>query len=828
MTRSAARRRCYHCGDPVPAGTHVAARIGGAERDMCCAGCKAVAELIETQGLGSFYAHREPPGAGSGPPPIAPQWSRYDGEALSQRYLHVAADGTSVSLDIGGMYCSACVWLLETALRRRAAIRDLSVNPATRRAVVRWDAEQLPFSALLAAIAELGFDPQPVVAGSATPQRTDDQRLAMRRLLVAAIAGMQVMMFAVALYAGGHYGIDGRIREFLRVLSLLVCVPIVFYSARPFFVGALRGLRARMPGMDVPVALAILIAFVASAYHALRGTGEIYFDSVAMFVLFLSATRYLEMRVRRSADDTAQALARLLPESVVRLRGERREAVPLDAVCVDDLLSVKAGDVVPVDGRIVSGELLADESVVSGESAPVLRRCGGAVVAGSINRAGNAVVRVEKTGAATSIAEIGRLLERAQADRPRIAILADRVASRFVVAMLVVAAVTGFAWSVLDPSRAFETILATLVVTCPCALALATPAALAAATSRLAECGLLVVRSRVLERLALPATLVFDKTGTLTRGQPAVADTVLLPHARATSVDAALRIAAAVERESEHVLARAFAEHDAPDRHRVRNARSVLGCGIEAEVDGTLYRVGSPAFVNELCGGDAGSGPGDALTEVQLGDRSGPIARFLVADALRPHAREALDRLRALGHRIVIASGDRAEVVAQTASELGVDDWHAGLTPADKLELVGGLRRGGANVVAVGDGINDAPILAGADASIAVNAGTALARASADSILLGSRLGTIPRAAEMAAATRRVIRQNVAWALAYNATAVPLAATGVLAPWMAAIGMSASSLLVVMNALRLRRRALHATAAASSWSSGSAPTEAPA
>ena len=809
---SCCANQCFHCRGSTADGERYTAVVDDGERIFCSPKCRDVALSIDRQGLSNYYAQRCCSTSGVEKPPGQEDWAIYDDDDLQTRYVHQENGVSEVSIDVAGMYCSACTWLLETALGREKALVDVSLNVASKRAVVRWKTDELPLSSLLAIIADLGFRPQPVVAGSAAKQHLLERRLSMRRLIVAGIAGMQVMMFAVALYAGDYYGIEGQLAHFLRIVSLLACVPIITYSARPFFVGAVRGLRAGRPGMDVPVALAIGIAFAASAYNVWAGTGQVYFDSVAMFVLFLSGTRYLEMNARRAALDTTEALARLLPETIVREGDDGQETVPLDRLRVGDRVSMKTGDIIPADGKVASGELLLDESVVSGESAPLVRRQGTDVWAGSVNRAGNAVIVVTRTGASTSLAEIGRLLEKAQADRPRLAILADRIASKFVVAMLAIAGLTGLLWSAIDPSRAFEAVLATLVVTCPCALALATPAALAAATSRLAASGLLLVRTRLLERLALPVTFVFDKTGTLTRGQPTVAGVEPVAERSIGDGERLLGIAAAIESESEHVLARAFADHVTSADYTVGQRRAELGYGVEAEVDGTTYRIGQRDFVCGLSGSDlhAKSPQSDAMTEVWLGDEVGLLARFTIADALRPGVRRTLDELRALGHRIVIASGDRGAVVADVARRLSVDDWHGALTPGDKLSLLDALKRQGEFVVSVGDGVNDAPVLAGADASIAVDAGTALARASADSILLGTRLETIVDAAHVASATRRTIRQNLLWAVAYNATAVPLAATGFLAPWMAAVGMSASSLLVVLNALRLRRRKLRA------------------
>ena len=733
-------------------------------------------------------------------------WRQYDNEDVRRRFVHETDGEAETIVEIGGMYCSACVWLLDNALKGLDGVDDVAVNPATRRAIIRWQTDRLSFSKLLAAISRVGFKPQPRAAGIDTDGNLGEQRTSLRRLIVAAAAGMQVMMFAVALYAGDHYGIEGGIEQFLRVISLIVCLPIVFYSARPFFIGALRGLRARSPGMDVPVALAIAAAFLTSTWATLAGSGEIYFDSVAMFVLFLSTTRYVEMRTRHRSDDLTQALANMLPETVTRLVDGNAEIIALDRLSVGDLVLLRPGDVVPTDGKVESGSLEIDESLLTGESMPVRRKPGMSVCAGSVNRGGNATVRVTLTGANTSLAETARLLERARADRPRVAILADRIAGKFVIGVLLLTTLTGVVWINLDPTRAFGIVLATLVVTCPCALALATPAALATAASRLARGGFLLVRSRVLEVLPTNCVFVFDKTGTLTEGRPTITDTTVLdPN---LSDEQCRAIAASMETRSEHVLARAFAPFAAGAQTTAEDVEVIPGSGIEADIDGRHWRIGSEAFVTAMAPHDRRSGSSRlAGTEssVCLGTSDGIKAVFTIGDDLRSDAAQAVASLQSLGYRVLIASGDQAGPVRSIAAALRIDEWHAALKPADKLELVASLRQRGNRVVMVGDGINDAPVLAAADASIAVDAGTALARASADAVVPGKRLGTVVDAVLIARRTRDVIRQNIVWAIGYNLAAVPLAAAGVIAPWMAAIGMSLSSLLVVGNATRLRR-----------------------
>lgn len=800
----AATLDCYHCGEPVPRGLPVIAHVAGRDEPVCCVGCKAVAELIHASGLNAYYAFRSRPDTANELRQQPSEWAHYDADDLQSRYVHRKDDIAETTVEIGGMYCSACVWLLKNALQRHEAIEAMTVSPATRRAVIRWNAAGMPYSQLLSTISGIGFRPRPLAAGEAVDPAHDEYRLALKRLLVAAAAGMQVMMFAVALYAGDAFGIEGGIEKFLRTISLLVTLPIVFYAARPFYLGAWRGLRARATGMDLPVAIAITAAFLASLRATLFDQGQVYFDSVAMFVLFLSASRFLEMRARHRSDDHAHALASLLPDSAIRIRDGIDETLSVDSLRAGDLVRLRPGDVVPADGEIEAGILLVDESMLTGESLPVERPAGTRVLAGSINRDGVARVRLTRTGASTSLAEIGRLLERAKADRPPVAVLADRVASYFVVAVFIVVTLTGAAWFLIEPARAFEIMLATLVVTCPCALALATPTVLAAAASNLASRGFLLVRSRLLEVLGRGAVLVFDKTGTLTEGRPKVVRTEC--YSDEWTAARSLAIAAALESASTHVLARAFASRDSSSEYAVDDVQVSAGKGVEAVVAGERWRIGRADYVADLSGARLRLDTDDgSCTRVVLGNEKELVARFVIGDQLRADAAVTIAALRDGGFRIMIASGDREPAVETVARQLNIHEWHGGMLPQDKVSLVRELRDHGAKVIMVGDGVNDAPVLAAADASVALDAGTVLARATADAVVLGKRLGSVLDGVRVAGMTRRIIRQNIAWAIAYNFAAVPLAASGMLAPWMAALGMSVSSLVVVLNALRVQR-----------------------
>ncbi len=591
----------------------------------------------------------------------------------------------------------------------------------------------MALSRVLDTIARLGYRPHPITPEAAASVALKERRTAMRRLVVAGLGMMQVMTYAVSLYAGAWQGMSDEIREFLRLVSLLVATPVLFYSGAPFFIGAWRDLAARRPGMDVPVALALALAYGASLYNSLRGEGEVYFDSVTMFVFFLSLGRFVEMSARHRAGEVADALAKLAPATALRLQPGAATPLPVAIAELEpgDRLLVRPGDTFPADGVVSRGRAEVDESLLTGESRSLVRTVGEDLVGGSINIGDPVEMTVSRTGNDTVLSHMTRLLERAQASRPALAHSADRLARWFVTGVLLTAAVVGLAWWFKDPALAFPTTLAVLVVTCPCALSLATPTALTAATSRLAALGLLVTRGDALEKLARADRLVLDKTGTLTEGRVRIVDVLPL---RDLAPDRCRAIAAALEVGSEHPLARAF---DDPAGMVAQALRVLPGRGLEGTIDGRLYRLGSPSF--------AGGPHRDRLpaaASVVLADDEGPVAGFVLTDPLRADAPATMAELARRGLAVEIASGDVAPIVESVAREAGIESWRASLSPEDKLEHIRDLQAQGAVVAMVGDGINDAPVLAGADVSIAMGEGAPLAQSSADMILLGRTLDT--------------------------------------------------------------------------------------
>jgi len=679
-----------------------------------------------------------------------------------------------------GIHCGNCARSIRKTLGELEGVRRVDVNVVNNRVSVDWDTSKLALGRILGQVSALGFKPVPLVGEAAAQAQQMERRLALKRIGLATLGSTQLMMYTVALYAGALQGIDERIAEYLRWTCLVITTPVLFYSGAPILRGALADLRRRVLGMDVTVSLALLLAFFASSWNTLRHSGEVYFDSVAMFILLLLIGRFVEMRGRHQAAQVTDALAKALPTMAQRIRSDDGvvERVPLAELRIGDLLRVNTGQVIPVDGTLACDSALIDEALLSGEPLPQRHVRHDAIPGGALNAGSALTVRVSRLPGESTLHELVRLLERAQSERPRLGLAAERMASWFVVRIVLLTVLVGVVWQLIDPSRAFPAMLAVLVATCPCALSLATPAAIAAASSRLAKLGVLVMRADAVEGLATVDTVMLDKTGTLTLGSPRI---TRIDTADGWDATEALRIAAALEAGSQHPLALAFREHQHAS-WRCEDAREIAGEGIEGTVDGQRWRIGQPG--------------------ITLTDDRGRHASFEVTDPLREDAIDATAALSALGLRLVLLSGDRHEAVQRVAETLGITSAHAGLKPTDKLQRLRAAQAAGRRVLMLGDGINDGPVLAAANVSMAMGRGSSIAHAAGDLLLLRESLQSLPEAIRVARRTLQIVQQNLRWALIYNLAAVPVAALGFMPPWVAAIGMSASSLLVVMNARR--------------------------
>jgi P-type Cu2+ transporter len=715
-----------------------------------------------------------------------------------------SADGRSHAVfAVEGMRCAACSRSVTRALEALPGVQRATVNAATGRAAVDWDPDQTSLRRMLEAVADTGFAPVPLAGGEAQERRRQERRLGLKRIGLAGLGMMQTMMLVYCLYAVGPGGIDPVIAQYLKLAALLIATPVVVYSGAPFFAGALASLRRRALTMDVPVALALALAYTASTINTLRGSGETYFDSVTMFIFFLLTGRFIEMSARQRNMSATEALARSLPMQVTRLTpAGGAERISPHRIEPGDALLIPTGAVIPVDARLDADEALLDESLLTGESAPVRRAWGEKLPGGAINAGQPVRVRAVTRAGSSLLASIVGLLECTAAQRPELARSTDRVAAWIVVGTLSLAACTALLWADIDPARAFAAALAVLVVTCPCALSLATPTAIAAATGRLARLGLLVTRPDALQRLARVDTVVVDKTGTLTLGRPEAQIVEITPGWQPEQVFA---IAAALESASLHPVAAAFRRHVAGGK-TASQQKELPGQGVEGVIDGVRWRLGRREMVAQLAGAERSGAEDAAGSDLVLGNPHGRVATFRLRDALRADAADAVSSLRHMGIEVAIASGDQDSVVQEVACQLGIAQAAGKLTPQDKLRLIQLRQDAGQRVLMVGDGINDGPVLSAAFVSCAMAQGSAIAQAASDLLLLNESLGALAQGIRVARRMRIVVRQNLAWALAYNLAAVPLAALGWILPWVAALGMSGSSLAVVLNAARLAGR----------------------
>ena len=792
---------------------------------------------------------------------MAPLAPAPDNAAAMERHTRYSVDpagrrtATTV-LRVSGITCAACALPIEEALRSVDGVIRASVNTVAERATLVWDAQRIEVPAFLqsvsAAVSAAGYGAAPDHAATDRELRRRESRLALWRAFVAAFCAMQIMMLATPAYVSRPGELAPDLLRLLNWGSWVLMLPVLLFSATPFFQGAWRALRTRYIGMDVPVALGIAVAFIASSGAAADPGGafgsEVYFDSIAMFVAFLLTGRAFELRARHRAAESLEGAAGVLPEQATRLRADgQTERVDRDRLQVGDLLLVAAGEAFAADGVVTEGCTAADESLLSGESVPQRKAVGAEVVAGSINLDAPVRMRVLRIGGDTRHDAIVSLVREAQSQRPASARWADRWAGPFLWVVLVLAAGAAAVWSVIDPSRAVWVAVSVLIVTCPCALSLATPSALLAAAGGLARRGVLLRRLEALETMARCDHLVIDKTGTLTEDRPRYVGCERLESAAGIDEKSLVDLAASLAAWSRHPLAQALAHAQAhAGRPTATDAlgepvtalsgapagfvsasagswqdlREEPGAGIEGrDKQGRAWRlgrrewVGGNALIESAPDEDRADSSGlhadpaepDAGLEAWFGPVGEPMARLRFDETLRPGVFDAVAALRADGLRVTLLSGDVPARVARMGALLGIDQATGGASPADKLAVVRAAQARGERVVMIGDGINDAPVLAQAEVSIAMGTGALLARSQADAVLLADRLSDVLDLRLTSRRCLRVIRQNIGWAAAYNAICIPVALAGWLPPWAAGLGMASSSLLVVANAMRLRR-----------------------
>ncbi|RLA20294.1 MAG: cadmium-translocating P-type ATPase [Gammaproteobacteria bacterium] len=800
---------CFHCGQPVKTLDQFGLKIDGEHRQMCCKGCEAVAEAIINGGMGDYYKHRteHAESIANTLPDFIQQLRTYDLPEIQKSFVQQKEGAIrEATLILEGINCAACIWLNEQCISGLKGVLSISINYSTRRARLRWDNEQIQLSDVLNAIHDIGYKAYPYDAEQQQELLEKEQKLHIRRLGLAAMLGMQVMILTVALYVGEWRGIDEGMRRFFTWLGLGLTLPVLLYSARPFFESAWRDLKQHRAGMDVPVSLGMFGAFAVSTINTISGEGPVYYESVCMFVLFLLTARYFEFIARKRALETSETLTYSQPTVatlITTIDGENsQETVPAMQLVADDLILVRPGEVIPADGIILEGNSSVDESILTGESRPIRKIVGGELIGGSVNIESSLTVKVSHAAGNSLLSHLGQLVDQAQSEKPKLVLIADRIASHFVIVVLIITSAVGFWWWQSGSENWISITLSLLVVTCPCAFSLATPTAVTAAMGKFLSTGLLVTSSTALEALAGTNHFVFDKTGTLTKGKMEIREIGLLG---STPQEEVLIIATALESFSEHPIARAFAISEEKSPAKATQVTNHTGAGVEGQINGERYYIGSPRFIKDKCGQSKELSTSSG-TPVVLASEKELLALFWLDDQLKDEAKPLINSLQAAGCKVTLLSGDHNETVREIAISLGIDDYYGEMKPEDKLKKLRQFQQQGETVTMVGDGVNDAPVLAAANVSIAMTEGARLAQSSADLIMLSDHLMPIAEAKNLSQKLLSVIRQNLFWAIGYNLIALPAAALGFVPPWLAALGMSASSLVVVANSLRLSKK----------------------
>lgn len=788
---------------------------------MCCAGCKAVAEMIEDSGLNKYYDYRsEAPVRPDTVSELIPEELRqemhfYDHPDIASQFIFTTETKEGKLLHeayliLDNIVCAACVWLLEHSIKRLPGVERFDINLTTHRAHLSFDPEKIKISEVLIEILNLGFQGTPYDEQVQQKKLKKEWRSLLIDFGIAALFSMQVMTVSVALYFG-HYSEDMSDSSYhlLRWFSLFATIPCVTYSSRSFYKAAYYDLKNRRLSMNVNVSLALILGTLWSAYNTITGTGETYYEGVTMFAFLLLGARVLETNARHKSLLISDDILKLKPHFAERLNEDgTTELVSTNRLNVGDILLIKPGDSIPIDGELLDEIAMVDESLLSGESMPLEKRRGDKLIGGAVNYEQPLRMKVTQVGAETVLSQMSRLIDRSMSEKPRIAKLADIISTYFVLGLILACIGTFIVWyNWIDPSRAFAVTLTVLVVSCPCALALATPSALSAGNQAIIEKGLIATRAGALETLGKITDVVFDKTGTLTEGKLTIEEIVLFTDQY--SKEELLTIAATLESTSNHPIAYGF--HQWVLTHEItlpplESTENSVGKGITGVIDGKSYKIGRLDWFADYqqYQQQVSEKLGDGLW-IGLGSDQHLYAAFSLHDTLKGDTEKVIADLKSAGYGLHILSGDRQATVDLFNEHLGIEDAQGDLLPEDKLSYVEQLQSEGKIVAMLGDGINDGPVLAKADVSIAIGQGALLAQSTADMILMtDNRLEPLTEGVKLAKRTDKIITQNLIWALSYNLIAIPVAMFGVILPWMAALGMSMSSLLVVGNTLRIR------------------------
>lgn len=792
---------CFHCGLPLDPNHPFKAVVLGEERDFCCPGCMAVAKAIVDNGLESYYQFRTEPAQKADEEQISAlsKLQIYDDPSLQEEFVYDEGKHKQIQLTVDGITCAACGWLIEKQLVKHAGIKQVAVNVSERRAVVTWEPEITSLSKLLLAIKRIGYHALPFQPDQHEQLFDAEHKRYLKKFGLAGLMTMQVMMLMTGLYFDIFGNIEHQTKQYFYWVALVLTTPVVFYSGSVFYLGAFKALQARTVNMDVPVTIAIAGTYFAGIKSVLIEDGEVYFESICMFIFLLLLSRFLEHRARHKAAQLSANLVQHIPVSANVIEHDQSISVQLAKnLTLDQVVLVKPGEVIPIDGIVVEGQSRVNESMLTGEFSPVRKNCEDTVYGGTVNQDGVLKVRVTATLKNALVNQIIRLQTTALLNKPRIAQTADKFSRYFVFAVLLIAAVTFTYWYWIGDPNAFWITIAILVATCPCALGLATPSALTCAMAHLNRNGILIKRADALEQITHINTLALDKTGTLTQGEFSISRQAYTNH------QAEIRqLASKLETFSEHPIAKAFKdENNAAGNSTVSmsNLRNEPGKGLSGEFEQQRYYIGSTAWYEECVGMPFTADVGFTPNVVLFNDKAW-LGAFLVEDVLKPDSGKVLQGLR--DYSIYLLSGDTQAQADKVAQSLRIETAIGGMTPESKMRFIEQQQIAAKQIMMVGDGINDAPVLAQADVSVAVGNATEVARSAADVILLKSDLVGLPKLFNVARRTTQKVKQNMAWALGYNLVILPVAVSGILDPWMAVVGMSLSSIIVVVNSTRL-------------------------
>lgn len=784
---------CFHCLESVPNGFSANVIIYDIAQPMCCIGCQAVAQNIVDQGMTDYYKYRTVR-AGKVEQLVPEQLAfikSYDNEDIQDEFIATNDNISEVLLSVEGITCAACAWLIEKQLLNLNTVKRVDVNTSTNRAMIQWDKTSTPLSEIITSLAKIGYKAYPFQSDTEAQQKQQTAKAYIRRLGVAGLMTMQVMMFAFAMYFGMFSGMDSNFEQYFRWISLVLASPVILYSALPFLTNAINGLKAKQLNMDLPVSLAIFGAFGASCYATFMQVGEVYFESVCMFTFLLLLGKYLEFRARLKASEFTANLQKLLPLTARTINDSGEELIiAAKKLKLNDVVLIKAGETIPADGELIKGKTTVDESMMTGEHQPVTKFIGHNVYAGCVNHDGVIEIKINKIGQNTLLNQIIRLQHNALTKRPKLVEITDKVAQWFIACLLIFASLTAIGWYQIDPEHAFWITISVLVATCPCALSLAIPTALTCAVATLTRKGVLIKQAHVLETLSQITLFAFDKTGTLTQGKFSLDEVDILDkqYTKAHVLD----MAAMLERYSEHPIASAFDEIT-PAHHNLNNVEVHPGLGISAQDANNHYAIGKSGWFD--------SKKSNAQASLYINKQV--VARFYFIDKVKNDAQKLIGSLQSQNLTCHMLTGDASDAGQKVAKQLNLESVQSGCSPQDKQTAVEQWASQNEVVAMVGDGVNDSPVFASAHLSIAMETGADISKNSADVVLLNSDLASIDHLLNVAKQTRRIIKQNLALSLLYNASILPLAALGLVAPWMAVIGMSASSIIVISNSLRL-------------------------